>query len=344
MKDFIYKFRFNLNERREFYSVLGDYLKSNINSTNAIESLRDRAKKNKDYRYHIYEDILDHIKEGNSISESMRKWIPENEYMLIESGEKSARLAEALEDGVNLSESIGKINKLVKTSLIMPCLLLLLIFGMIIGFRLEMVSIFLDILPFEKWTSNALIVYEFSSFVLNYWWIILAFFTGALIFIFKTISYITGPIRNILDKFPPYNIYKKITGATFLITFASLLKAGFPVNDALKNMEKNASIYLRKYIRKMIDNVSEGRDNGEALSVGLLGAKLEGSVEDRAKLSGFEDAIYNIGGQTVEKTIEEVSIIMKIVNMTIMVGVVMTMLFMFYSIIELSMSISEGLG
>ena len=83
---------------------------------------------------------------------------------------------------------------------------------------------------------------------------------------------------------------------------------------------------------------------GEALNVGLLNKELAGILEDTSKLANFEEAVHNIGKRNIEKSVEEVSAIMKVTNLVLIALILSITLYMFFAIQELSGSISEAMA
>ena len=344
LKNKIYKFKFNLAQRRSFYELIAGYLESNIPFSAALEKMYLRANKSKDFKAYIYKDILDKMGAGLTISNAIQEWLPANEHMLIEAGEKGSKMSDSFKEAVYLADSIGQIKKVIFGNMFTPFLMIFILFFLMLGFRTNLVNIFLDFMPLEKWTSNALNVYEMTDFVYRNWYIILTILLGTTILIFSTINNFTGKLRNILDKVPPYNIYKKFAESSFLITFASLLKANYPIMESLRSMNKNATKYLSYYLEKMMDNISVGISEGEALNVGLLNKELAGILEDTSKLANFEEAVHNIGKRNIEKSVEEVSAIMKVTNLVLIALILSITLYMFFAIQELSGSISEAMA
>lgn len=344
MKEFFYKMRFNLEQRKMFYEIMASYLESGVNFTDAIDSMQKRAIKDKDYKAYIYKDILKKVGSGLTPSKALGDWVPANEKMLIEAGEKAGEMAKGFTETVFMSDSISKIKKVVISNMITPVIMLLILFGMMIGYRLGMVPVFLEFIPLEQWTTNASIVYQITDFFYEYWYIFIGLFLGGSILVFSTIDSFTGPLRKILDKVPPYNIYKKFVESSFLITFASLLKAKYPIMLALKSMNQDATRYLSYYLVKMMDKIGIGVTNeGEALNVGLLNKTLAGILEDTSGLSNFDKAVYNMGARNIEKSIVEVTAIMKVVNTVLMTLVLLITLYMFFSVQELSFGIADAM-
>lgn len=343
LKDKYLKYKFNLAERRSFYELIAGYLDSNVAFSAALESMYMRAKRNKDYKAHIYKDILDKLGNGLSISTALHKWVPANEHMLIEAGEKSSKMADSFKEAVYLADSISKIKQVVFGNMFTPFLMILILFGMMVGFRVKMVTIFLEFMPIEDWPTNAANIYAITDFVYRNWVLILAILIGSTALIFGTINDFTGKLRTICDKIPPYNVYKKFAESSFLITFASLLKANYPIMDSLRSMDRNATRYLKYYLTKMMDNIGSGMSEGEALNVGLLNKELAGVLEDTSKLANFEEAVHNIGKRNIEKSVEEVTAMMKTINMVLVSVILIFTLFMFFSIQELSFSVSESI-
>ncbi|MDR5671210.1 type II secretion system F family protein, partial [Burkholderia cenocepacia] len=74
-----------------------------------------------------------------------------------------------------------------------------------------------------------------------------------------------GNVRAWLDRYPPYSIYRLITGCGFLVALSSLQAAGFTVERSLARLAADATPWLRQRIDDMLFGVKSGLNVGEAM-------------------------------------------------------------------------------
>ena len=93
---------------------------------------------------------------------------------------------------------------------------------------------------------------------------------GLLILIAFTLPTLTGQLRQWLDSWPIFSLYRTATAASLMSTLSNLLACGLKLDAALHAIEHHASPYLRSHIIKMREQRIGQMNLGNVLDTGLI--------------------------------------------------------------------------
>lgn len=285
------------------------------------------------------------LRQGKSLSFSMRGWITRSEEMIIEAGEQSDQLSQSLEDALKANSAGKAIRKAILGGIAYPCVMFLAVVAMIYGFATGIVPTFETIVPAEEWTGNAAIMHKIASFVQNWLAVCAMALAGFLISVFITMPVITGPIRPILDKFPPYSIYKITQGASFMISMRGFLAAGVPIPEALRKMMKDSNPYFKERVSAVLAKVNSGRNLGEALQDAghnFPDNDISGEIQIYAGLDNFSDSIDILAKEWIDNSIEKAALAAKVINNVMLVLMGATIGYIAMSMFELQDIITKS--
>lgn len=337
------KFRFGLQYRLNLYERLAAFTKEEFPLFDSLQKFKNRYDKKKDFRGKIIAVWLEDMKYGASLSDVLQGWIPDAELNLIQAGEEGKGIEQGLDEAIKFAKSAQKIKNTIISGSTYPVILLLVVLGFIAMFSVKMAPTYLGILPLEQWPSMGQNLYNFSHFIVSYWYILFGVLGVAGFVISKTIGVWTGQVREIFDKVPPWSVYKVYQGSAFLISLASMMQSGTPLNESLKKIKRTSSDWLADYINDMEKNLKKGGKNfGSHLDVGLLDEETAGDVIDYSELGKFEEAVYTIGEKNLEQSVEKIEIRMAMVKNLMLVLVGLTVGMIYYTSIELNGSVAES--
>lgn len=343
------KFKFGLKKRIAFYKKLKSYTESEFPLYESLTKLKARhdSKKGRlkkgDFRGKLIGIWLDKMKNGYSFSQAIQGWIPDAELNLISSGEDGAGIEYGLEEAIKFAESSNKIKSAIISGAAYPLVLFFVVLGFIAMFSIQLAPTYLTFLPLERWPDMGRYFYYISTAIIDYWYIFLVLLMVLIYLITSTIGTWVGSTRTYFDNLPPWSIYKSYQSSAFLISLASMMRSGTPLNDALKKIEKISSNWVSFFIDKMIRNLKKGGKNfGTHLDVGLLDEETAGDVIDYSELGDFEAAIYKIGEENLKESVNKIKSRMDIVKhiMTAFVGIMV--LVIYYTTVELNTSVAEA--
>jgi type II secretory pathway component PulF len=257
------------------------------------------------------------VQNGDSLSEGMEDWVPYAERMIVLAGEQSGRLEVALRSVNALVVSGRKIRQSVVAGVSYPCALMALTFGYLYLFGSRVVPQFAQVVDPRRWQGAAHLLYLLSGFVQHWLLAVLLMFVAVLGLIGWSMPRWSGRLRNSLDRYPPYSIYRLVAGASFLTALASLQAAGFTVEKSLMRLAANAKPWLRERIEDMLFGVKSGLNIGEAMKNTGYEFPSREIIEDLcvyAEYKGFAEALKTLSDEWMEEGVETVSVQMRVLN------------------------------
>ena len=342
--DNVLKFRaLGLRSRLTLYKRIKSYTEEQFPIASSLEKFKARYDKAKDPRGKVIEIWLSNMANGATFVQAIEGWIPDTEMNLITAGDEGRGIEYGLAEAIKFTESAEKIKKVIRSNAAYPVVLGTLIYLMLSMFALKLAPTYLRYLDIKAWPSLAQTLYYIGNALASSWIFVIMFLIIMTITVSMTISKWTGSLREIADKFPPWSIYKTYQGCSFLISLASMMQSGRPLNKSLQRLKESSPEYLGFYIDKMLENLKTGGKNfGVHLNVGLLDDETAGDVEDYSSLGRFEEAIYNIGESNLENSIEKIELKMMVVRTLMMFVVALTLGWMYYANIELNTAVAEA--
>ena len=191
----------NVKDKVIFYRLLSTMINAWITLTKAISILEKQEKKQSVMKWILNWILLD-LKEWKSLSQCL--WRYSNsfwpaEIWMIESWEKTWKLNTSLNDLANQIEKIASINWKLKSAMMYPAMIVLVLIWVIFVMMTMVVPKLLDIFSWgDNLPASTKLLISVSDFFVWYWWLMIWFFLVVFIFCFfwwKTLSW-----RYYLDK------------------------------------------------------------------------------------------------------------------------------------------------
>lgn len=322
------KFNKKPEVRLRVYDKIKSLLSNSMTSNQVINKLLARKKVSELYTKPdaaFLDHVSDSYRKGYSFSEALRGWASPGEIMLIRSGEESGKLNESLEKTIEMLNKMIEMKERVKSEITYPIVLFIALFVIIIGFAKFMLPILTQFGEPEDWDIIAQSLYYFSTWIAEYWIVVVAGIYGLIHLITTIMPKLTGGFRDSLDKIPPFSIYKAIQSGLLLIALGSLMKSGVQFRRALENIKSEATPYLELKIQEIIENIDNGLDNGKAMNTNFIG-EIGDDIEDYASGSNIEEAMEKLGDLAIKNTIESIakqSSIARIISIALVAGFVL---------------------
>lgn len=335
------KIRFGLKVRISLYERIASFLDAGIDLNAALEKIQSRYKKTRDYRATVLSKWLAELKKGKTFSSAIKDWIPPSEFMLIDAGIQTGDPAGGLRKTIVLAKSSAENKAAIIGGLIMPIFLFLMLFFMVLGFKIKMVPVFEGILPLEEWPDMARSLNEFSTSVYDNLGLIVSLMVGSFVGIVATLNIWHGKIRSYFDYLPPWSLYKGYQGSSFLISLAALMAAGVPSFKAVETMDESASPWMKYHLKKILAEMKRGGNTGTALNTGMLDKETAGNIEDYSELGTFENAIEIIGTTALSDSVTKTKARMKVISTLLLFVVAGSVVTIYYSIFDLQQVVAE---
>jgi len=304
------RFASSIAVRVKMYDKMRSLISNTMSMNQVINKLLGRKKPHQIYTQpdtaFLYA-ASEGFSEGKPLSEILKDWATPGEVMLIKSGEDSGNLQQAFETIKNLLEKTASMKKAVIGELGYPVFLILLLFGMIIGFAKFMLPTLTSMSDPVNWDAKSKALYSLSTTFNENWVAIVVSIIVLCSVITYTVPRLRGKLRDRLDSFPPYSIYKTIQSGLLLISLGTLMSSGVSFRKSLVSIQENSGPYLSDKVKEIVDNVDSGMDNGKAINTKFIG-RIGDDIEDYSSGSSIEEALSQLGNTAINETVESIKV------------------------------------
>jgi type II secretory pathway component PulF len=335
--------------KHDIYDKLAVQLEYGINLKESIKELLKRALRNKDIvTKMVLEDVQSRLSNGKTFADSVKKWVPQADYTMLVSAEKAGKISETLKLIINLDNMKSELFAEFIGGLTGPVVLFLAVYGFLYYLGKFALGPILKMIGTNKITGSASILIDMANYVNSIWMFLTPVIFAALIFIiFYSFPRLTGNIRKELDKFFPYSVYRKYTGAVWLIGLSGLINAGVNEVNALKEMAKYSNNYLKERLKSFYTGMQNGMNIGEAMQISNYGFPDTDTVDDIAVFSNFPNFSEKLK-MISEYNIKKIKIYIKRISMAIqaLVNILLYMIIIFIvvGVLSLVQNISNSMN
>jgi type II secretory pathway component PulF len=263
---------FNTKERIAFYRMLFNLTSNGISIQSALILVKgkyDQLVKKRSELNKIIADILRLMRSGIPFHRALMSWIPSQEYLLLESCYQD--IPRALGIMTQHGENLKNIQNALIGALTYPVVMMIMLIGVLVTLAFYIMPNMAKLAPPDKWPPMSYSLYELANFIADYYAVLSLIIISALLFIAYSLSRVTAPYcRDLLDKLPPWNIYKGYTSIAFLLALSSSIKLGASFNTAVIKIHRISTQYLQSFLRKMNSRLKNGNSFGDAVDVGLF--------------------------------------------------------------------------
>ena len=263
------------------------------------------------------------LNNGKTFSDALKGWAPDRERLMLSVGDASD-LEGALLNLIKVSEGTTKMIRPIVSAITYPTFLLMMAVLIIYAIGVYMVPPMIDAAPNVRWTGLAKNLVDLSDWIKDNWIIAFSIVPSVMLVIYLTIGIWTGPTRAIIDKMPPWSLYKVFVGISWLLALAALIKAGTPVSTAMSALKKDATRYLKERIDKTLVYVNNGDNLGRALDKTKLDfpdTEVVADLKIYSELDNFEEALNNLANEWLEESVYMIEQKASILNMVALLAV-----------------------
>ncbi|WP_162902132.1 type II secretion system F family protein [Facilibium subflavum] len=316
------KVQFNLKRRLEIYELIEMILDSGVSIEDSLRQIISNYKANKqsflDQNLLIIEILEDvyyrytHL--GLTFVSAFSLYIPKDELMILSSNRD---VKKSLAAARKIGKKLQRLKQEIFKSLVKPVIYLGALIGMILFSSFMLLPTIVSSIPKEMLPTFTMTFYHFNLFIGNHL-IIFCIFIIILIFVYQyTSSRVCHPIRlAVLDKLPPFSIYKNIQAIKFMITLSTMLSnKNNSIVHAMDHIGHNANTYLMYYIKKISTALHVGYNSGDALvRSNLFNKKVSSLLAIYSSLGKFEFGIHQLADNYLERQITLIKRIFSLVN------------------------------
>lgn len=325
------KLQFTGKMRLRLYRKLARFLGNDVNLTTALDTMWNHAsndgKKPKNVQAVVIDAWRRNVEEGKNFGVAIQDWVPQNDRVVIEAGEKAGNLSDAIENACMLYEGQKRIKTAVFIGLAYPVVLVALAFGFMAMFGIQVIPAFDQIVPRDRWTGVGASLAVMSDFVTTGLVPTLCTIAALVALMLWSMPRWTGKLRSKVDRIAPYSIYRLVAGSGFLLSVAALVKAGVKVTTVLSILARDANPWYAERVNSTLNLVNEGSNIGDALyrtGLNFPDAETVNDLRSYARLDKFDEMLMRLGRENLEDTvlkIQQQAVALKNVGI-VMLGVV----------------------
>lgn len=304
---------FGASVRRRIYRKLAVLLGNGVRLPDALRVLIQHETADGARRESVVARCLQRwrrmVDNGRTLGFAVAADVPRIDALLIEAGDASGKLPQALLDAVRVQEASGRIRNAIAGGLAYPVVLLLLAAGFLVFYALAIVPAFEQVVPRDRWFGLPAMLASVADWLVAWGPLVAGAIGAALAAAFWSLPRWTGRWRLAVERFPPWSLYRLLQGTSFLLAFAALVQAGMKVPEALRVLGREASPWLAERLRAAGRHVNNGHDIGMALQLaghGFPSPEIVRDLRTYAGLDGFEENLTRIAREWLEESEQQV--------------------------------------
>jgi type II secretory pathway component PulF len=257
--------------------------------------------------------ISQKISEGQPLADGMSLWFNLNVVEIIRVGEEGGALAETMKSAINSLGARSSTMGAFISALIYPLLVIFMASAIIIYLNTSVFIQFRAIKPIEQWPDAGRTLVSVANLIQGWWWVLIVATIVVVIALGKTLDNYVGELRPLLDKFPPFNLYRRFASARVLETLGLLVANGVIFKSAIKVMQYQANPYVLSHLVMMEHLLSMGKSNiADVLGTGLIDKQDVLRLRVMAEVKGFEHGLVRMGVHGAEQTTKTLKLIGKL--------------------------------
>lgn len=260
-------------------------------------------------------NISQKISEGLPLADGMREWFSPNVTEIIRVGEAGGALAETMHSAIKSLSQHGVAVGAFVAALAYPLLVIGMACGLIVYLNTSVFIQFRAIKPESQWPPAGQRLVAIAHFVQDWWWLTIIVLIALGFVMSRILKNYIGDLRPILDKYPPFSLYRKLVAAQFLETLGLLVANGVVFKSALRVMQYQATPYLGSHLITMEHLLSTGKSNiADVLSTGLIEPNDLMRLKIMAEVKGFEHGLVRMGIKGSEQANATLKLISRIMG------------------------------
>ncbi|MDD5769327.1 MAG: type II secretion system F family protein [Candidatus Gracilibacteria bacterium] len=323
-----------IKQKVVFFRLLSTMINAGITLTKGI-SILEKQEKEGTVLKNILIHFLKYLKQGKGFSECMSMFnasFSPAEIGIIESGEKTGKLNTTLRDLANQIEKIASINGKLKSALMYPAMIIVVVIGVVVVMMTMVVPKLLEIFSgSQNLPATTRLLITISDFFVVYWWLIITFILGFIIFVLFWKKTPKGKYHfdRIILKLPIFGmITQKIILSKFSRILSGMLKSGVSIVESLRIVsDAVGNEVYRQRILFLRDDVKKGLRIYESLEDDPLFPEMMVSMiqigEQTAKIDEIILKVADFYDEEVDNTILVINKLLEpiiIVFMAVIVG------------------------
>nr|WP_280971471.1 hypothetical protein [Cupriavidus gilardii]WDE72708.1 hypothetical protein [Cupriavidus gilardii] len=306
--------RFEFNRRRDaFYRTMATDLeqpgsKQTITDADRFTDWAQRSAERNLRVAAVHHAVARRLRNGMKLSQALQPIVPVEDVLVLDGGETKGALAPALRSVIEVKKASDEMRGVVLLSLAAPLLAgaNLAALALLNGYFL-----FPDMLrnfALEYWDAWAVPAFTTCIWLTENCWVFLIPAVLAVLYL-RSLRTWTGPVRQFLDRFPPYSAHRDRTAATLVQVIGSLVASQLTIDEALSRIAEKADRYTAWHVSMMRQNLRRHGDNVvKVLDTGIFADDLLDEIADAAKTRVFDKALLHLSTESIKNLVGKVKI------------------------------------
>ena len=316
-----FSFKFDTKKRMAVSNKIASLLRNNFTLMDAlhrIEMMESKNGKKPDEAFAIaMREIQKNMERGMTFSEATRGWVPNEETLLLMSGNMSS-LVVSLENISRVVDGVSRIKRAMVSALAYPLFLFALTIGIIVMVGLYLVPPLIEAAGSNiVWHGSAASLIWASEFANKYLYSFCGVLVVLILLIWISLANWTGKLRAVFDKYPPWSIYKLQLSVSWMMSLSAMVSADVSVPDAMRLLADNSNRYLSSILEEALHYISNGENLGAALaSTGknFPSEEIIGDLTIYSDMNDFDKNIDNIASEYMEDAVRRMESISSAMN------------------------------
>ncbi|MBB1553796.1 type II secretion system F family protein [Candidatus Gracilibacteria bacterium] len=316
-----------LRQKVVFFRIMATMTNASMTVLKSLDALKKQEKDKKMLAF--YNFVIERVKSGSTLNDSLRSYydnFTDAECSIIEAGERTGKLNQALLQIADQTEKMDSISRKIKGALVYPAVLII---GMIAVIIVLMVKVVPTLLEFfgdpETLPESTKVILAISNFFQSYWFLLLVGIIAAYIAYLAWKKTPNGKYLNdkTMLKMPIAGpIIQKVVLSRFSRVFSNLIGSGVAIVEAIRIVASAVGneVY-RQRILLLRQDIKAGKKMAESLEDDpmfpeLLVAMLRVGEETAQigntviKIADFYDEEVDIAIGSIQKLIEPFILVM----------------------------------
>ncbi len=282
---------FSWKVRSDLYRHMSVQVGNRVGEVAALEKFLKRLHRQKRKSCaQVIDDVLRRMGDGAQLSTALRRWVPTDEALTIAGGERAGRIAHAFDLLIESKRRIANVRRAMGAAFVTPIVYLLATYGLLWAIGTFFLPSIAQTVPPNDVHGPAELLYALGSCATSPAMLIPAVgLVAGAGWIAWALPHWTSRYRVTAERYFPFNFYRDIQGYVWLLTFASMLRAGMSDTTILKYQADHATPYLRQRLSIVRWKMEDGQGLADALSTSRLGFPNPDLIDDIDSTSGFAD-------------------------------------------------------
>ena len=294
------RFRLSSNSRQRLWQRIGSLSRSDVPIAEALEFLHESRTIGG-----VTAGFIEHqrlaIRSGG-FSAAAVGWVPQEELIIIEVTQEGD-IADGFAQAARVASVRSQLRSTLISGLTYPTLLLLAggtVIAVLPGYALD---VMIDLVEPSRWPPVSRSVLTFSEFMSN-WGLVSA---SAVVTLLAASIWAaprwSGSVRQKLDWYPPFALYRRFTGPEILSAWLALMQSGIQRVRALAQLETGLPEYLASHVRTMRSRLYRGDPVESALDTGLFSAETLDDLRIYERTGDFGEHAERIAEEDIARAL-----------------------------------------